>query len=122
MSRRALLRAGLRRLALLTVGVLAGTALVSVLGGLILDVRLSRALSLGFYLVGSFGLVAGFFVGNRGPARGRGPGGGLRGRRELRWAKPEEQEEALSTSVLLVVLGVVIVLVGLAVDPRARIL
>ena len=64
MSRRALLQAGLRRLALILVALAAATAVVSVLGGLLLAVRLSRALSVGFYAIGSFGLVAGFFVGN----------------------------------------------------------
>ena len=122
MSRRALLQAGLRRLALILVALAAATAVVSVLGGLLLDVRLSRALSVGFYAIGSFGLVAGFFVGNRGPARGRGASSGfLFGRRELRWASPEEQEEAISNSVLFVTIGLVLVVIGVLIDPRTRV-
>jgi len=122
MSRRAMLQAGLRRLALMLVALAAATAVVSVLGGLLLDVRLSRALSVGFYAIGSFGLVAGFFVGNRGPARGRGPSSGfLFGRRELRWASPDEQEEAISNSVLFVTIGLVLVVIGVLIDPRTRV-
>ena len=40
-----------------------------------LGASLSRALSLGFYAVGAFLLVAGFFMGNRGPVRLRGQPG-----------------------------------------------
>ena len=68
-----MLRAGLRRLLILVVCLAAATAVGSVLVGAIMGTPLLRALSVGFYAVGSFGLVAGFFVGNRGPARGRAP-------------------------------------------------
>jgi hypothetical protein len=121
-SRRAILKAGLRRLALLLAALTVGTGVVSLLAGAIAGVHLGRAVSVGYYVVGSFALVAGFFVGNRGPARGRGHSGNpFFGRRELRWARPEEQEEALSTSAVLVAVGVVLVVIGLAVDPRVRV-
>lgn len=123
MSRREILKAGLRRLALLLLALGGGTGIVSLLAGAVAGAHLARAVSVGYYLVGSFALVAGFFVGNRGPARGRGHSGNpLFGRRELRWARPEEQEEALSTSAVLVLLGIVLVVIGLAVDPRVRVL
>lgn len=119
MRRRDILRAGLRRLALLLAGVAAATALLSLAIGALTGTPLGRALPVGYYAVGSFGLAAGFFVGNRGPARGRsGSGSVLTGRRHLRWARPEEQLEAISLSAVLVLVGVVLVLIGLAVDPR----
>src|SRR5919201_1606351 len=65
---RALL-AGLRRLLVLIVVVAGVTALCALALGLLTGASASRSLSIGFYLVGSFWLVAGFFVGNRGPVR-----------------------------------------------------
>ena len=119
MSRRQLLRAGFRRLALLLVAIAAGTAVASLAVGAIIGAPLPRALSVGFYAIGSFALVCGFFVGNRGPARGRGSAANsLLGQRKLRWARPEEQAEAITTSALFVTVGLVLVVIGLAVDPR----
>ena len=118
-----MLRAGLRRLAILVILIAGATAAGSVLVGAITGTPLSRALSVGFYAVGSFGLVAGFFVGNRGPARGRAPTGASPfGGRRLRWARPDEQMEAITTSALFVTVGVVLILIGLAVDPRVRVM
>lgn len=121
MSRRELLRAGFRRLALLIAAIVAGTAVASLAIGAISGVPLPRALSVGFYAMGSFALVGGFFVGNRGPARGRGSAANqLPGQRKLRWARPEEQAEAITTSALFVTVGIVLVLIGLAIDPRVQ--
>src|SRR5512133_652636 len=112
----------LRRLALLIVGVGFGTLVVSVLLGLLFGASLPRAIALGYYLVGSFLLLAGFFFGNRGPVRPRGDadvGGGmiLRGRR-VRWATRDEQAEAINYSALYVVLGLVLIFLGLASDNK----
>ena len=121
MSRRQLLRAGFRRLALLLAVIAAGTAVASLAIGAIIGTPLPRAVSVGFYAMGSFALVGGFFVGNRGPARGRGSAAiPLLGQRKLRWARPEEQAEAITTSALFVTVGLVLVLIGLAVDPRVQ--
>ena len=118
-----MLRAGLRRLLILVVCLAAATAVGSVLVGAIMGTPLLRALSVGFYAVGSFGLVAGFFVGNRGPARGRAPTeSSTFGGRRLRWARAEEQMEAITTSALFVTVGIALILIGLAVDPRVRVL
>lgn len=90
-----------------------------------------RAISLGFYLVGSFLLVGGFFVGNRGPVRlkkGEEDAGmpilglPLMGRKGLRWATLEEREESISMSAILVTLGFVLILIGVAADSRVRLL
>ena len=117
-----MLLAALRRLALLIVGVGVGTLVVSVLLGLLFGASLPRAIALGYYLVGSFLLLAGFFFGNRGPVRPRGDsdvGGGLilRGRR-VRWATRDEQAEAINYSAVYVVLGLVLIFLGLASDNK----
>jgi hypothetical protein len=100
---------------------------VTLLGALLLGVALGsdprRSISLGFYLVGAFLLVAGFFVGNRGPVRLRGSGGAaggpfLLGARFARWATPEEREENINLSAIFIVLGFVLILVGVVADTR----
>ncbi len=122
MTRREILRAGLRRLVLLLAAIVAGTAVASLAAGAITGAPLARALSVGFYAIGSFALVGGFFVGNRGPARGRGSAAiTLPGQRKLRWARPEEQAEAIATSALFVTVGLVLVVIGLAIDSRFQI-
>jgi hypothetical protein len=101
------------------------TVVVSILLGLVLDASLSRAISLGFYVMGSFLLVSGFFVGNRGPVRlkttgaGGDPGGPfLFGSRFVRWANPSEREETINLSAIFITLGFVLILVGVAADNR----
>ncbi len=79
-------------------------------------------MSIGFYLVGSFLLIAGFFVGNRGPVRVKGdPGVGVFGffrNRRLRWASGQEQLESISLSVVFVVLGFSLIVLGVVTDTR----
>jgi len=116
----------LRRLAfavLLSVGVTAaGSALVALLIGASFD----RSLVLGFYLVGCFLMVAGFFSGNRGPTRVKSespaasamPFGVFSGSRRLRWATLGEQDEAINTSAVFVGLGILLVLIGVLLDGR----
>jgi hypothetical protein len=98
------------------------TVVLSILLGLLLDASLSRAISLGFYVMGSFLLVSGFFVGNRGPVRLKAnadPGGPfLFGSRFVRWATPSEREETINLSAIFIALGFVLILVGVAADNR----
>jgi hypothetical protein len=128
-----MLAAAGRRFVALLVGVSLLTVLLSLLFAALADENAVRAISLGFYLVGSFLLVGGFFVGNRGPVRlrkGADEDAGmplmglplLGGRRGLRWATLEEREEAISTSAILVTLGFVLILIGVAADSRVRLL
>jgi hypothetical protein len=117
---------GLRRLAfavLLSIGV---TAVISVFVGLLLGASLDRSLVLGFYLMGCFLMLAGFFAGNRGPTRVKSespaasatPFGVFSGDRRLRWATLSEQEESINNSAVFVGLGVVLVVIGILLDSR----
>jgi len=117
-----MLRAALRRFLLLLGAAAAGTFAVSLAFGLALGATSSRAVSIGFYLVGSFLLVAGFFVGNRGPVRPKGEGPALFGQRFMRWATPHEREEALNESAVYVAIGLVLIVLGVAADTRYRLL
>jgi hypothetical protein len=111
--------AALRRLTGLLV--LAGgvTLLISLSFALLLDESVSRAVSVGFYLVGSFLTIAGFFVGNRGPVRlKKDVGVPLYGSRIMRWASPEEREESINTSAIYVVLGFALIFLGVLADTR----
>ncbi len=128
-----MLRAAARRFLMLLALSAGLTAAVSLAVGLALGSDLDRAVSVGFYILGSFLLVAGFFVGNRGPARLKSGGdaemggaGGLFGigigSRKLRWATPAEREEALSSSAVFVVLGFLLIVIGVLADSRVDLL
>jgi hypothetical protein len=116
----------LRRFSGLLLVLAAGTVACSLALGLAIGSSVSRSLSIGFYLIGSFLLISGFFVGNRGPVRPKGddPGipifGPLMRHRMLRWATPEEREESLSISFVFVALGVVLILFGVVADTRYK--
>ena len=118
-----MLAAALRRFVVLLVLTSALTAAASLLLGLAFDASAARSLSLGFYVVGAFLLVAGFFMGNRGPVRLKGQPGaegvwGFGSGRRVRWATPDEREEAINLSAVFVALGFVLILVGVAADSR----
>ena len=121
-SRASLVGAALRRLVLLLVVVAGATAIISLLLGLLIGAGVSRSVSLGFYGVGSFVLIMGFFVGNRGPARVKGAGdGGLFGfarNRTIRWASGDEQSESLNLSFVFVAVGVFLIVLGVLTDTR----
>jgi hypothetical protein len=117
------LLAALRRLVVVVLALAGLTAVLSLLVGALLGASVDRSLTLGFYLVGCFLLVCGFFVGNRGPSRVKSetaaPGGmfGLGGR-QLRWATLGEQNDAINTSAVFITLGVVLVVIGALLDSR----
>ena len=117
-----LLTAARRFLALLAV-----VGSVTVLGSLTLGALAGapqrRALALGCYLVGSFLLLAAFFLGTKGvlraesdPVKSR-PLGFMAARR-VRPASPAEQRESIGISTLIGTLGVVLLLVGIAADSE----
>jgi uncharacterized membrane protein HdeD (DUF308 family) len=120
-----MLRAALRRFVGLLLVLAVPTAALSLAIGLAAGSTPGRSISVGFYLLGSFLLVSGFFVGNRGPVRTKGDGGApifgpLMRNRMLRWATPEEREETLSISFIFVVLGFVLILIGVVADTRYK--
>jgi hypothetical protein len=122
-----MLVAALRRLAFVTVLAIGVTVALSLLVGLLIGAGAIRSIALGFYLGGSFLLVAGFFVGNRGPARVKGgddtigpmglpiPGSS---NRSLRWATLGEQNETINNSAVFISLGLVLVALGVVFDTR----
>jgi hypothetical protein len=115
--------AALRRFTLLLIGLSMGVALLSLLVGLALGSSATRSISVGYYLVGSFVLLFGFFAGNRGPVRQKGEQTGLgifvpTPGRMLRWASMSEQEESINLSAVFVVLGFALILLGVATDAR----
>jgi hypothetical protein len=116
-------RAAFRRLGVLFGALAGGTAALALLIGLPAGAGIGRALSLGWYSVGSVLLISGFFVGNRGPARPQGEGWGVFSmRRWVRWATPDEQRESISFSALLVILGFVLIVLGAVADTRNQLI
>lgn len=116
--------AALRRLALIVLVLVGGTAVGSLLLGALFGASLERALALGFYAVGCVLMLGGFFTGNRGPARVESEATGpvspfaMFGPRKMRWASLDEQDEAINYSAVIVSLGFVLVLIGVLVDTR----
>lgn len=117
--------AAIRRLVVLVVLCSALTLVVSVPLGLLADASLDRAVSLGFYGLGCFLMVSGFFVGNRGPARVKSETAGSTmlpipgfGNRRLRWATLDEQNETINNSAVFIILGLILVLIGVVVDSH----
>ena len=92
---------------------------MSLLLAQLLNSSSTRAVSIGFDVVGVFLLVAGFFVGNRGPVRLKGQESAtLFGQRRMRWASPREREDTLNDSAFFISMGLVMVVIGLAIDSR----
>jgi hypothetical protein len=119
-------RAAFRRIVVL-LGLALGITIVGSLAfGLLAGSSANRALTLGFYLMGCFLLISGFFVGNRGPTRVKGEEGGAvfglplpgSGTRRIRWATLGEQNETINNSAIFIFLGLVLVGIGVLVDSR----
>ena len=92
--------------------------LCSVSIGLIIGSSLNRSIAVGFEAFGCLLLVFGFFVGNRGPVRTKGEASPFLGPRFLRWATPEEHQSTIAESAIFIVLGLLLILIGLAIDSR----
>ena len=117
-----MLLAAARRFFTLLAGIAGATIVVSLVLGLALGTSADRAISVGLDCVGAFLLVAGFFIGNRGPARLKEEGAApLEGRR-VRWATREERVIALNDSAIFVSVGFVLILLGIVIDSRVRLL
>jgi len=116
---RDVLVAALRRFLLIVLGLSVAITIVSLAIGALAGSSVSRSLSLGFDLTGAFTLLVGFFAGNRGPIRLRSETAtAIFGQKLIRWATPAEREETLNLSAVLVTVGFVLILIGLALDTR----
>jgi hypothetical protein len=118
-----MVRAALRRIALLLAGTLLTVSAASLALGYALGASPARSVSLGLTLAGSFLLLSGFFVGNRGPVRLENQEAPpldhfLFGQRLVRWATPGEREETINLSAVFVAVGFTLILIGVAADPR----
>jgi hypothetical protein len=117
-----LLLAAARRFLTLLAGIAGATIVLSLLLGLALGTSADRAISVGLDCVGAFLLVAGFFIGNRGPARLKEEGAAPFRERRVRWATREERVIALNDSAIFVSVGFALILLGIAIDSRVRLL
>jgi hypothetical protein len=115
-----MLRAAARRFGTMLLAAGGITALIAAVLGLLIGAPVTRAVSLGFYGVGSFLVVIGFFIGNRGPIRARGDDTALLGMFPMRrrWADADEHAGTINDSALFVSLGFVLIVLGVAVDTR----
>jgi hypothetical protein len=117
------MRAAARRFGLMFASAAGSTAVVGALFALVSGSSLGRGLSVAWYIAGSAVLLGGFFIGNRGPARPQGEGwSAFSMRRWVRWATPEEQRESISLSALLIVLGFLLIVLGVLVDPHQKVI
>jgi hypothetical protein len=123
-SRASLLARAALRFTILLLGIASATTIGAVVLGLAFGTSVNRAVSLGFYCVGSFLLLGGFFFGNRGPARlSDGVGEeSVRGRRNVYWASREERIQAINESAIFISLGLILIVIGVLVDARMRLL
>jgi hypothetical protein len=124
-------RAAARRIVLLFGSAIVVIAALSGAIGLALGSSAARSAATGLYLVGCFLLVLGVFAGVRGPLRPSGePGedgdavGSLLGigifSKGVRTATSEERADAHSTAWLFLAMGMAMIIVGIAVDPRTK--
>jgi hypothetical protein len=122
MERRvAVVAAGLRRFALILAGLSGVTAAFGLLFSALSGGNVDRTVSIAFDLVGIFFLVAGFFVGNRGPVRLKGHASvPLFGERRMRWATLDERHEAISDSAIFIAVGIAMIIIGVTIDSRYR--
>ena len=125
------MRAAARRIVLLFGSAIVLIAALSAAIGLALGSSAARSAATGLYLVGCFLLVLGVFAGVRGPLRPSGePGedgdavGSLLGvgifSKGVRTATSDERADARSTAWLFLAMGMAMILVGIAVDPRTK--
>jgi hypothetical protein len=122
---------GIRRGLLILAAIAVPTALVSLLLGVASGMAVGSALATGFYAVGAMLMVVGVLSGARGPLRSASPNdpseaasifGMGPGRRRLRKATDEERREAVSGAMLFLVLGLLLVVLGVVADSKAKLL
>ncbi len=118
---------GVAGAALRLLGLLAAASLLvlvmAVPIGLLTHAGLNRAVSLGFYIVGAFLVVIGFAGGSRGPFRSAHEDPArLTVGRTLRRATLDELNDAISVAAVVVAIGLVLLVIGVAIDNRYTLL
>ena len=100
----------------------AGAAVVGLVLGALLGLNVRRGLAIGFYICGVGICSLGVLLGSRPPVRGSGTSGfiglGRWGGGTIRWATHREHREAMNAPAILLVVGVALILIGVAVDDR----
>ena len=117
--RNGILGAAFRLIALIA-GASALIVVVSIPLGLVSHSTLSRSISLGFYGAGAFLVVLGLAAGSRGPFRRVSEDPVFRVERKLRRATLEEMVDTINVSTIMVFVGFVLIVVGVAIDDRYR--
>jgi hypothetical protein len=117
-----MLRAAARRFTIILVGILAGTGVPGALLGLAIGSGLRRSLSVTYYSVGAALLVGTVVTGVKGPFRAEystepGPLGRLLAPRSIRSATTDERLEGQRLAVFLFVIGMIVLVIGAALDP-----
>ena len=123
------MRSAARRIVVLFGSAVVVIGLVSGLIGLAVGSSVWRGAATGLYLVGCFLVVLGVFAGVRGPLRPAGSEeeegdalGSLLGigifSKGVRSATSDERADARATAWLFLAMGMTMILVGIALDPR----
>ena len=110
--------AALRRFGLLLVAVGGSAALLGLILGALAAASIERAMAISFYIFGVTLLIVAFVSASRGPVRPRGAGHQLRYAQAVRWASRTELEETINLSAVLTALGLVLIVIGIAIDSR----
>jgi hypothetical protein len=121
-------RSAARRIVVLFGSAVVVIGLVSGVIGLVVGSSVWRGAATGLYLVGCFLVVLGVFAGVRGPLRPAGSEeegdalGSLLGigifSKGVRSATSDERADARATAWLFLTMGMTMILVGIALDPR----
>ena len=114
-----MIRSGARRLLILFAALAAGATVVPALIGLIVGASPARSISLGFYGIGAMCAAFGFALASRASFR-------LPQRQPTDRAPPEPKAEAVresrSTAAIMIAMGITLLVIGVAVDPRASLI
>jgi hypothetical protein len=117
-----MLREAARRFAIILAVTGGGAVLLGLLIAGVTGDAVQRGVAVGFYAFGVMLCFFAFLVGSRPPVRGKSDGGFIGFGRWMgggvRWSTRKEHVEAFNVPALLAILGVCLILIGIAVDNR----